>query len=125
MIAVGTWAAFENGKISIAVNSYNTVILALLSSVCISGGVMLILMKAPMIKTLDFIGKHTLPFLGYHIPLLRFFEFWSVTEHFSEVHPLWIEAVVVVLLIPIVYIIDRFLPILEGKIPAKRRAVSA
>ncbi|HJK01569.1 MAG TPA: acyltransferase [Methanocorpusculum sp.] len=119
LLSVGTWAAFENRKISVLNNRYGTVILALIGIVAICGGLTLILMRAPHIKVLSFIGKNTLIYLGYHIPVMRFLENWSVTAQFCTNHPLWEGAAVVLILIPISYLISRYVPILGGKLPSR------
>lgn len=119
LLAIGTWAAFANGKISVHSNSYNTFALALMSIVGISGGLTVMLMKLPVIKPLDFIGRQSIIFLGYHVPIMRFFEQCPLTAEFSENNPLWISLACIAILFPIAYLINRFMPILAGRIPAR------
>lgn len=120
LLAAGTWAAFDNGKISVHSNSYGTLALALIGIVGISGGLTLMFMRLPVIKPLDFIGKQSIIFLGYHVPVMRFFEFCPVTADFSEHNSLWLSMACIVILFPIAYLIDRFAPFLAGKIRRRR-----
>lgn len=114
-IAIGTWAAFANGKISLADNDYNVMALALTSSLGISIGVALMFMRMPANGPLEFIGKHSLAFLGFHVPLMRFFEQLPLTSGFAAAHSFWFALIIVFLLIPTVYVIERWLPFLVGR----------
>lgn len=125
LIAVGVQAGMTNGKISVHANNYHDIMLAMISALCISAGVTIVFMNMPTLRILQHIGRHTLFFLGYHIPLMRFFENFAYTENFSSDHPLAMSLLCIVILLPISYLVGRFAPILEGKIPARRRTVNA
>lgn len=120
-IAVGTWAAFANGKISMYGTQYKIVLLALLSSCGISLGLALIFMGFPTFRPLDYIGKNSLAFLGFQIPVMRFLEHCNLTENIANSHPLWTALATIVLLFPIVYVVNRWLPFIVGKRMAKRQ----
>lgn len=118
-LALGVWAAFTNGEISVHANEYGIMALALLSSVGISLGLAILFMYLPTIRALAFAGRHSLTIFGLHIPLLRFFENFPLTESFSAAHPLWVTFATFVLLLPIAFIVDRYLPFLAGRWPSK------
>lgn len=119
-IAIGTWAAFANGKISMYGNQYKTVFLALLSSCGIGFGLSVMFMNLPIIRLFDYAGKRSLIFFGFHVPIMRFLENWDVTEVFFSSRPLWVALATVLILYPVAYIVDRWLPFLVGKGYRKR-----
>ena len=119
-IAIGTWAAFANGKISVYGNQYKTMALALLSCLGISAGLLMLFMNCPIIKPLDYIGRNSLAFFGFHVPVMRFLENVPIPHVSLISHPLWIAAFTLLLLFPITHAVTRWVPILIGRLPRRR-----
>lgn len=114
-LALGTMAAFVNGKISMHMNSYNNMTLMLASSFALSLGFAMLFIKLPKIWLFDYAGKNSITFFGFHIALLRFFEHFPYTADFAEGHPLWLGLAVFVLLVPISMFVNRWCPFIVGK----------
>lgn len=121
-LAVGTWVAFVNGKISMHGNSYHEIALMLLSSLCLSLGLAMLFMRLPKIKLFDYAGKNSIIFFGFHIAVLRFLENFPYTSAFAYSHALWTGLVVFLLLVPISMFVNRFCPFIVGKKRAKKSA---
>ncbi|WP_307998087.1 acyltransferase [uncultured Bifidobacterium sp.] len=121
LLSIGSFAAFYNGKINVHDNEYNNILLALISSVFISLAIAIICIKMPVVHILSFIGQNTIIFLGYHIPIMRFFENSPWTKSFSEHHSLWLSGICILILIPISFFITNYIPILAGRIPPNNR----
>ena len=115
LLAVGTAAAFANGKISVHANSYKDIALALVSIFALSIGLALLFMHLPKMKALSYIGANSIVFLAFHVPVLRFLENLPATSAFAERSPLWIALITVVVLFPICAFVVRFLPFAVGK----------
>lgn len=115
LLAFGIWAAYTNGKISMHGNSYNTIALALISSTFISLALTMLMMKLPKIKLLDYAGKNSIIFFGFHIALIRFLENWSVTDGFAASHVLATALIVFVAMVPVSMFVNRFCPFIVMK----------
>ena len=113
--AIGLWAAFENGKISMHRNDYNDILLCLVAAVCLSMTLTMLMMKLPKIKILDYAGKNSIIFFGFHIALIRFFENLPLTAGFAGSHVLATAIVVFVLLVPVSMFVNKFCPFIVGK----------
>ena len=120
--AVGIWAAFANGKISMHRNDYNTIALCLLAATCLSLALTMLMMRMPKIKLLDFAGKNSIIFFGFHIALIRFLEHWEYTVWFAESHVLATAIVVFLALVPVSIFVNTCCPFIVGKkYPRKNR----
>ncbi len=115
LLAVGTWIAFLNGKISMAGNSYHDIALMLASSLCLSLGMAMLFMKLPTLRLFDYAGKNSIIFFGFHIAVLRFLENFPYTADFAADHALWTTAIVFLALVPISMFVNRFCPFIVAK----------
>lgn len=113
--AIGLWAAFENGKISMHRNDYNTIALCLVAAICLSMTLTMLMMKLPKIKLLDFAGKNSIIFFGFHIAVIRFLEHLEYTAWFAGSHALLTAIFVFIALVPISMFVNRFCPFIVGK----------
>ena len=83
--------------------------------------------KLNNIKILTFFGKNTIPVLALHIRALTFIKlclliFWSSKSfNFNELEKILLVFIQLALLYPIILIINKYAPILNGKIKAKAR----
>lgn len=115
ILAIGVWAAFANGKISMHSNRYNIIALAFVSSTAISLGLAMCLMKLPVMKLFDYAGKNSIILFGFHIGVLRFLENFGPTAPFADHYSMLTGFVVFLLLIPISMFVNRFCPFIVGK----------
>lgn len=119
-LALGVWAALENSRVTMHENSYGTVVLMLVSALGISLALVICLASLPTIPLLSYSGQNTLTILGFHIPLLRFLENFSLTAAFAEEHTLLTGVLVYLLCVPIAMFVNRFCPFIVGKKKATR-----
>lgn len=122
VLAIGTWIAAENGRISMFANSYKTIAFALIAALGLSLGFAMLFMKLPKIWLFDYACRNSLTFFGFHIAVLRFLENWEHTERFTDNNSLWTGIIVFLLLIPISMFVNKFCPfIVAKKYPKKIR----
>lgn len=122
LLAVGVSVAFANGKISMHRNDYNDIALMLVAALAISLGLAMCLMKLPTIKVLDFAGKNSIIFFGFHIAILRFLENFAYTAPYADHYSILTAIVVFLLLIPVSLFVNRFCPYIVGKKRPVKRA---
>lgn len=104
---------YVNDNVSMHTNKYNSIILTFSSIFFTITGIVLIMMKLKKARILSFIGKTTMIMLAIHkpvqlveqelIPNLKGFFMISVTS-----------IVTFIALLPIVYLIEKFMPFLVG-----------
>ena len=115
ILAIGVMAAFANGKISMHRNDYNDFALMLLAALSISLALTMLMIKLPKIKLLDFAGRNSIIFFGFHIALIRFLEAWGITSHSTEQHVLATAILVFIAMVPVSLFVNRFCPFIVGK----------
>lgn len=120
LISVGVWAAFANGKISMHRNDYNDIALMFVAALCLSLALTMLMMKLPKVRLLDFAGKNSIIFFGFHIALIRFLENWPVTDGFVSEHALITATFVFVAMIPVSLFVNKFCPFIVAKKYPKR-----
>lgn len=109
-----------NVKISMAVNSYGNFMFFMGAVVGFSICCVLLAMWLPKLEILKFIGRNTIVFLAFHAPVFRFMEnFSETTNAWITNHPIWVGTAVFILMIPVAWVFDRYLPFLLGR--KKRR----
>lgn len=124
--AIGVWAAFANGKISMHRNDYNDIALFLLAACCISLALTMLMMRLPKIKLFDYAGKNSIIFFGFHIALIRFLENFGPTAWFADSYAILTAIVVFLALVPVSMFVNKFCPFIVGKkFPPKNRLNSA
>lgn len=120
LISVGVWAAFANGKISMHRNDYNDIALMFIAALCLSLALTMLMMKLPKAKLLDFAGKNSIIFFGFHIALIRFLENWPVSDGFVSDHALITAVFVFVAMVPVALFVNKFCPFIVAKKYSKR-----
>lgn len=115
LISVGVWAAFANGKISMHRNDYNDIALMFIAALCLSLALTMLMMKLPKVKLLDFAGKNSIIFFGFHIALIRFLENWPITADFASSHSLMTAVFVFLAMVPVSLFVNKFCPFIVGK----------
>ena len=105
-----------NSKISMAGNLYGSFMLFIGAVVGFSICCLLLAMWLPKLRILKFIGRNTIVYLAFHAPMFRFLENYSeTTKAWITEHPIWIGTAVFILMIPVVWVFDRYLPFLLGR----------
>lgn len=105
-----------NVKISMHSNLYGSIFHFMIASLGFSLILILISMKVPNFKILNFIGRNTLVYLAFHAPIFRLLSKASQTSSvLLENHPIIIGSLVFVALIPIAYIFEKYFPFLIGR----------
>ncbi|MDA9773407.1 acyltransferase family protein [Saprospiraceae bacterium] len=83
---------------------------------------MLLLKTIPILKFLSYLGKHTIVILATHtraltvIKLMFLLVFGTSFFEFNELEKILLAVAQIVLLIPLIIIVNKYLPILDGKI---------
>ena len=123
-LAIGIWAALENSKVNMNGHTYGTIALMLIAALGISLALVICLASLPTIPLLSYVGQNTLTYVGFHLPLLRIFQKWSLTATFAEEHMTLTGILVYLLCVPIAMFVNRFCPFIVGKKKAKRSVES-
>lgn len=116
LLGGGFCCARYNVKISMASNTYGSLILFLGAVVCFSMVCVLISMMLPPLRIFKFIGRNTIIFLALHAPCFRFMAVYSeATKHFKQDHPIILGTAVFILMIGVAFVIEKWLPFLIGR----------
>jgi fucose 4-O-acetylase-like acetyltransferase len=84
--------------------------------------VVLFFKLVPVFSFLSYLGRHTIVLLATHIRMLTlikivaFFIFGVTVFNFTEVEKLALSFVQVIMVIPIIWLVTKYVPILDGKI---------
>ncbi len=76
----------------------------------------------PVFTILSYLGRHTIVLLATHIRMLTlikivaFFIFGVTVFNFTEVEKLALSVAQVIMVIPIIWLVNKYVPILDGKI---------
>lgn len=108
--------AYNNVKISMAINEYGSFWLFCGSVIGFSLLCIIISKWIPAFKLFKLIGRNTVVILAFHSPMFRTLEKWSdTTAQLMTEHPVLMATGVFVCLIPICWIVEKFLPFLLGR----------
>ena len=124
---IGSAAGFLNGKVSMHANSYNNGLLFLMSSLCISFSLVLLLQQIPekVSRVLRFIGRNTLVITAVHCPLLRFLgKFSTETKMFTKTYPNVTAILILIVSMMTAWIIRRYFPFIIGENRTVKRSVN-
>ncbi|WP_426350501.1 acyltransferase family protein [Alloiococcus sp. CFN-8] len=117
MVLAGLYIAEVNKRVSMAGNSYGSIMYFYIAALLLILVVILIVMKLPQLPLLKYVGQNTLLYLGIHIPIIRAFErgtkFFEINQ--GNQRAVLLAAIVFFILIPIVGYINTFLPFVAGK----------
>ncbi|WP_299212911.1 acyltransferase family protein [uncultured Aquimarina sp.] len=113
---------FYNGKVDMYRSNYgNNIFLFYINAVTACFFYLQLFKKLPKLKLLAYIGKHTIVFLALQMRMLTVIKlfmmvFLGITVFkFTELEKLGISVIQVLLLLPVAYLINKYLPILDGK----------
>lgn len=112
----------NDGKVDMYRSLYGTPWWFLISGLTGSAAYVLLFKALPKIKALSYIGQHTIVILATHLRMATIVKFvlmmvLGITAfNFTEGQKLLLSVVQVVLIIPVIWAVNRWLPILDGKI---------
>ncbi len=110
-----------NSKVDMYRSIYGSEILFVVNGVSGTIFYLMLVKSVPIFKFLSYLGKSTIPILALHLRALTVIKFillivFGITVfNFSELQKFLITFIQIVMLIPIIYLINKYLPILNGK----------
>ena len=91
--------------------------IGLMAAVVISSGIAMVLIASPTCQALRWFGSNTLGSLAFHVPVMRFIENGLNNIFDISPQPVLVALVVIALMFPINWLINRYTPVLVGKTP--------
>lgn len=110
----GYIAVFVNKNVSMHGNQYRSLILTFSSIFFTMSGITLLLMKIKKLKLLSFIGRNTLIILSIHMPIIILIRYYMPEFKVNSWKSTIIATIVFICLLPITYLIEKFMPFLVG-----------
>lgn len=117
---------FTTQKVDMYRSIYGTPMLFLTCALSGSLFYLMVFKTLPLFTFFSYIGKHTLLILATHlraltfIKLLLFVIVGTTVFDFSELEKFFLAILQIVILIPVVFLINKFAPILDGKVKKTR-----
>lgn len=119
-IPIGYYCARFNVKISMSVNTYGDFLLFIGAVIGFSMACLILAMWCPKIKVLTFIGRNTMVYLMFHMPVYAFLIRCPGISEYFMIHP-YIKAIVTfIILIPVSWIFEKYLYVFLGKRRTKK-----
>ena len=116
MIAIGYCCARANVKISMHVNVYGSMILFIGAVIAFSLACYIISRMLPTLGVFKLIGRNTIVYLAIHEQIFRSMQYYSdFTRHLVYDYSTLTSLAVFILLIPVAYVVEKWLPFLIGK----------
>jgi len=113
---------FNPGKVDMYRSLYGNELLFFVSGLAGSIAYVLFFKLVPVFKFFSYLGNHTIVILATHIRMLTVIKllmlvvFGITVFQFSEVEKLLLSIVQVIMVIPIIWLVNKYAPILDGKI---------
>lgn len=115
-LVVATCCAMFNVKISMALSTYGSFMMFMGAVIGYSLVCFIIAYNLPALNLFKLIGRNTIVMLAFHAPIFRFLEMYSqTTAQFFADNPVITAIGVYILLIPVCWIFERYLPFAIGK----------
>ena len=122
-LAIGILAFYFNpDKVDMYRSQYGNQLLFLASGIGGSLAVMLFFRIVPVFRFLSYIGRHTIVILATHlramtlIKAIMVFVFGIVLTEFTELEKFGWSIAQIIIVIPVIWIVNKYAPILDGKI---------
>lgn len=123
LFPIGFMCARSNHYISMAGNQYGSFMRFFGAVVAFSTICYIIAVNAPKFKIFKFIGRNTIVILAFHVPMMSTMNNLSdTTANLVEYHPIIAGTIIFILMIPICYIFDRWIPFVIGR-RSKRKLI--
>jgi len=110
-----------NSKVDMYRSIYGNEFLFVINGICGTLFYLLLVKNIPIFKFFTFIGKSTIPILALHLRVLTVIKFILLISFglsvfkFTEYQKIGISIIQILMLIPILYFINKYIPILNGK----------
>ncbi len=111
-----------NSKVDMYRSIYGNELLFVINGISGSVFYLLFLKTFHQFKLFEFIGKSTIPILALHLRALTvikfvlLFVFGFSVFHFSELEKFVISIFQILMVVPVIFLINKYIPILNGKI---------
>lgn len=109
-------------KVDMYRSLYGQEALFIISGISGSIAYILLLKTLPFLKFLSYLGRHTIVLLATHtraltlIKLILMLVLGTTLFEFSEVEKLILAVVQIILVIPVIWLVNKYIPILDGKV---------
>jgi fucose 4-O-acetylase-like acetyltransferase len=109
-------------KVDMYRSVYGNDLLFFVSGLAGSVAVVLFFKLVPVFTFLSYLGRHTIVLLATHIRMLTliksvaFFIFGITVFNFTEAEKLFLSVAQVIMAVPIIWFVNKYVPILDGKI---------
>lgn len=114
-----------NGKVDMYNSIYRNEFIFILNGISGTLFYLFLFKNIPIFSFFSFLGKSTIPILALHLRVLTLIKavllviFGITLFNFSELQKLVISIFQILMLVPIIFIINKYVPILNGKITSK------
>lgn len=114
--------ALNPEKVDMYRSIYGSPIYFALSGIGGAMAALLLFKLIPVFGLLSYLGKHTIVLLATHIRMLTlikivaFFIFGVTVFEFSEAEKFLVSVAQVIMVIPVIWLVNKFVPILDGKV---------
>lgn len=111
-----------NSKVDMYRSIYGNEFLFIINGISGTLFYLMLIKNIPIFKFLSYIGKSTISILALHLRALTVIKFvllivFGITVFsFTELQKFLISIIQILILIPVIYIINKYLPILNGKV---------
>lgn len=122
LLVLGWYFQHKNHRVSFNGNNYGSILYFYIAALCTCFALLLVVMKLPYSKLLTFIGQNTIVYVGFHLPLMHVLENAYPKLHGNPDYALLLGIFVYIIMIPIAFIIDKYLPFIVGKNIWKKKA---
>jgi fucose 4-O-acetylase-like acetyltransferase len=118
----GITFSINPSKVDMYRSLYGNEILFLISGISGSIAYILLLKSFPILKFLSYLGKHTIVLLATHTRALTVIKFVLMTLvgttvfDFTELEKLILAVVQIALVIPVIWLVNKYIPVLDGKV---------
>jgi fucose 4-O-acetylase-like acetyltransferase len=112
----------NSGKVDMYRSQYGNEMLFFVSGLAGSIAFVLFFKVVPFFKFLSYLGNHTIVILATHlrmltgIKLVMLFIFGMTVFEFTEVEKVMLSVLQISMIIPIIWFVNKYIPILDGKI---------
>ena len=73
-VVIGSYTSHLNGRISMTANIQRSFFYYYITAFTLSFAIILIVIKLPIMRLFSYIGRNTILYVGFHIPMIRFIE---------------------------------------------------
>ncbi len=123
MLAINITAYYFNyQKVDMYRSVYGSQLLFFISGLAGSVAYLMFFRVLPVFRFLSYLGRHTIVLLATHVRMLTVIKLFAVLVlgitvfEFSEVEKLILSVIQVIMVIPFIWLVNKYIPILDGKI---------